>query len=163
MKREFATSIGFCTPSVSRFWVPSGSVAHCGELFTRWMWTDAGRLNQSELIYVNAVIVKALECNVFKKTNFFCDVIKGRSSSTCGPREISTSFPGNLHFLKPCLWVIRTMKTLGLKQWFSTWGRDPRGVVYHFSRVARAAEKIVIITSSYGWVQVTKIYCSSNK
>ena len=24
-----------------------------------------------------AVIVKALECNVFKKTNFFCDVIKG--------------------------------------------------------------------------------------
>ena len=72
------------------------------QLFTRWMWTDASWLNQSRLIYVNAVIVKSLECNVFKKTNSFYDVIKGRSSSTCGPREISTSFPGNLHFFKPC-------------------------------------------------------------
>ena len=68
------------------------------------MWTDASRLNQSKFTYVNAVIIKAVECNVFKKTNFFCDVIKGRSSSTCGPRKISTSFPGNLHFFKPWLW-----------------------------------------------------------
>ena len=74
------------------------------QLFTRWMWTDASRLNQSKFTYVNAVIIKAVECNVFKKTNFFCDVIKGRSSSTCGPRKISTSFPGNLHFFKPWLW-----------------------------------------------------------
>jgi len=32
------------------------------------MWTDASRLHQSKLIYVNTVIVKALKCNVFKKT-----------------------------------------------------------------------------------------------
>jgi len=42
------------------------------------------RLNQSKLIHVNTVIVKVLKCNVFKKTNSFCDVIEGRSSSTCG-------------------------------------------------------------------------------
>jgi len=71
------------------------------QLFTRWMWTDASWLNQSRLIYVNAEIVKTLECNVFKKTNSFYDVITGRSSSTCRPRKISTSFPGNLHFSSP--------------------------------------------------------------
>jgi len=53
------------------------------------------------LIYVNAVIVKVVECNIFKKTNSLCDVKKGRSSSICSPREISTSFPGNLHFFIP--------------------------------------------------------------
>jgi len=70
--------------------------------FTPWMWTNASWLNQSRLIYVNAVTVKAIECNVFKKTNSFYDIIKQRLSSTCGPREVSTSFQGNLHFFKPC-------------------------------------------------------------
>jgi len=65
------------------------------------MCADVSWLNEYRLIYVNAVAAKALEYNGFKKTNSFCNVIKGRSSSTCSPREILTSFPGNLHFSSP--------------------------------------------------------------
>jgi len=69
------------------------------QLLTHWMWTNASRLNQSKLIYVNAVMVRALEYNVFK-TNSFCNV-KGWSSSTCGQQKSLTSFSGNLHFFNP--------------------------------------------------------------
>jgi len=61
------------------------------QLFTRWMWIDSSwSIERSRRLW---------KCN--KKTNSFCGVIKGRKSSTCGPREISISFPGNLHFFKP--------------------------------------------------------------
>jgi len=100
---KFAASIGFALQYLNfAYW----AVAWCTvmmQLFTCWMWTDANRVNQSRLIHVNAVTVEALECNIFKKTNSFCDVINERSPSTCSPREISTSFLGNLHFCKPCV------------------------------------------------------------
>ena len=71
------------------------------QLFTHWIWTDASRLNQSKLIYVYAVIVKALECNVSKKTNFFCNVIKKWWSSTCNPRKFRQASQGIHIFFKP--------------------------------------------------------------
>ena len=37
----------------------------------------------------------------FQENNSFWDIIKSRSSSTWGPREISISFPGSMHFLQP--------------------------------------------------------------
>ena len=70
------------------------------QLFTLWMCTGASRLNQSKLIHVNAVIVKIFEYKALKKTDSFCDVIKGWWSSTCGPREIS--IPWKFTFFKPC-------------------------------------------------------------
>jgi len=36
-----------------------------------------------------------------KQSNSFCDIIKGQSSSTCGPGEIFTSFLGNYIFSSP--------------------------------------------------------------
>jgi len=49
-------------------------------------------VNRCQVINVNAAIVQLFNSTFSRKPIYF-DVIKGKSSSTCGPREISTSFP----------------------------------------------------------------------
>jgi len=49
-----------CTP-ISHFCEPNGSVGHCSDATVDKLNV---KLNKPKLIYVNAVIVKALECIV---------------------------------------------------------------------------------------------------
>jgi len=113
------------------------------QLFTRWMWTDASRLNQSRLIYVNTVIVEAIECSVFKKTNSFCDVIKGRSSSNCDLREISTASQEICIFSSPG-YYINTSNII-----WSSYEKNLAQGVFHKEKTLQKVFEPIYLTKEY--------------
>jgi len=64
------------------------------------MWTVAGRLNQSKLIYVNAVIVKALWVQRFQESKFVLRRHKGAIVFNLRPTGIFDKLPGKFTFFE---------------------------------------------------------------